>query len=83
MLVLGVLNDANPTGDVAEAQALALLLAFLSGAIMVLLGLLRMGGVSNFVSHSVLTGFTAAAAAIIAMSQARRERYRRALQNTL
>ena len=54
MLVLGVLNDSNPTGDVAEAKAIALLLAFLSGAIMILLGLLRMGGVSNFVSHSVL-----------------------------
>jgi SulP family sulfate permease len=47
----------------------ALTLAFMGGAIMLALGLLRLGRVVNFVSHSVVVGFTAGAAVLIVASQ--------------
>jgi SulP family sulfate permease len=49
--------------------ALALTLAFLSGVIMVALGLLRMGALVNFVSHDVIVGFTAGVGILIIVSQ--------------
>ena len=48
---------------------LVLLLAFIVGMVKLLLGVLRLGFLMNFVSHPVLTGFTSAAALIIAVSQ--------------
>lgn len=48
---------------------LALILAFLAGLLRVLLGLFRLGIIVNFLSQPVLTGFTNAAALIIAFSQ--------------
>jgi SulP family sulfate permease len=56
-------------GDPARYVALAGLLALLVGAIQVALGLLRLGVLVNFMSHSVLSGFTSAAAIMIAASQ--------------
>jgi SulP family sulfate permease len=53
----------------AQYMAAAMTLAFLSGAFLFLLGLLRMGFVANFMSHPVVTGFITASAAIIALSQ--------------
>jgi len=53
----------------AEYVALALVLALMVGVILVLLGLLRAGVLANFLSHSVLAGFTSAAAILIALSQ--------------
>ncbi|MGD9951960.1 MAG: SulP family inorganic anion transporter [Burkholderiales bacterium] len=47
----------------------ALTLAFMAGAIMLAMGLLRLGRVVNFVSHSVVVGFTAGAAVLIVASQ--------------
>ncbi|MDQ7825333.1 MAG: sulfate permease [Candidatus Eremiobacteraeota bacterium] len=55
--------------DPAEFAAYAALLALLAGAILVALGTLRFGFVDNFLSHPVVTGYTAAAALIIAVSQ--------------
>lgn len=52
-----------------EFIALALTLTFLAGAFQLGLGLARMGALVNFVSHSVIVGFTAGAAIIIATSQ--------------
>jgi SulP family sulfate permease len=52
-----------------EYVALALVLALMVGVILVLLGLLRAGVLANFLSHSVLAGFTSAAAILIALSQ--------------
>ncbi|MGH1334711.1 MAG: SulP family inorganic anion transporter [Aureispira sp.] len=49
--------------------ALAILLAFMVGAIQLLLGLLRLGFLVNFLSHPVISGFTSAAALIIGFSQ--------------
>jgi len=49
--------------------AYAILLALLVGLFQFLLGVLRLGLVVNFLSHPVISGFTAAAAIIIATSQ--------------
>jgi SulP family sulfate permease len=56
-------------GDPARYAALAGLLALLVGAIQILMGVLRLGVLVNFMSHSVLSGFTSAAAIVIAASQ--------------
>ena len=50
---------------------LAIVLALIVGVLQCAMGLLRMGFVVNFLSQPVLTGFTAAAALIIAVSQLR------------
>jgi SulP family sulfate permease len=46
-----------------------LLLTFLAGVFQWLLGLLRFGALVNFVSHSVVLGFTLGAAVVIAVGQ--------------
>lgn len=58
---------AMPGSD--EYVRLALTLSFLSGLIMLAMGWLRLGSLMNFVSHTVVVGFTAGAAALIASSQ--------------
>jgi sulfate permease, SulP family len=47
----------------------ALILSAESGLIMLLMALLRMGGLVNFISHPVLTGFTSGASILIIGSQ--------------
>ena len=47
----------------------AMTLAFMSGALLILLGFLKLGFVANFMSHPVVTGFVTASALIIALSQ--------------
>jgi len=54
-----------------EFIRLALTLTFLAGAFQLALGLARMGTLVNFVSHSVVVGFTAGAAILIVTSQLR------------
>ncbi|CAM3633780.1 putative sulfate transporter 4.2 [Pseudomonas reidholzensis] len=48
---------------------LILLLTFLGGVFQLLLGLIRFGALVNFVSHSVVLGFTLGAAIVIALGQ--------------
>ncbi len=48
---------------------LAILLAFLVGAFQFILGVLKMGFITNLLSRPVISGFTSAAAIIIAISQ--------------
>ena len=55
----------------AEYIRLALTLTFLVGAFQLGLGLARLGALVNFISHSVVIGFTAGAAILIAASQVR------------
>jgi SulP family sulfate permease len=62
---LAPLADGDPTRYAALAGVLALLV----GAIQMVMGLLRLGAVVTFMSHSVLSGFTSAAAIVIAASQ--------------
>lgn len=52
-----------------EYVSAALLLAFLSGAFLILLGVFRLGFLANFLSHPVIAGFITASGIIIAASQ--------------
>jgi len=47
----------------------SIILAAEGGLILLLMSLLRMGGLVNFISHPVLTGFTSGAAILIVLSQ--------------
>ena len=47
----------------------AIILAAEGGFILLLMAMLRMGGLVNFISHPVLTGFTSGAAILIVLSQ--------------
>jgi SulP family sulfate permease len=49
--------------------SLALTLTFMVGVLQLLMGLARLGTLVNFISHSVVVGFTAGAAILIASSQ--------------
>ncbi len=51
--------------------AAALILAVLSGAILLALGLLRLGFLANLLSHPVVSGFITASGILIAVSQAK------------
>ena len=46
--------------------ALAIMLALIIGSIQLLMGVFKLGFVMNFISHSVIAGFTTAASIIIA-----------------
>ncbi|CAN6442495.1 unnamed protein product [Victoria cruziana] len=50
---------------------LATLLAFMVGVMECIMGLLRLGWLIRFISHSVISGFTTASAVVIALSQAK------------
>ena len=49
--------------------AIALTLAFLSGAMLLLMGVLRLGFLASFLSHPVISGFISASALLIAAGQ--------------
>lgn len=55
----------------AEYLTAAIALAFLSGTLLVLMGLLRLGMLANLLSHPVISGFITASGLIIAASQLR------------
>ena len=52
-----------------EYLSAAIALAFLSGLMLTVMGLLRLGFLANFLSHPVISGFITASAIIIAMGQ--------------
>jgi len=73
-VAIASIMTASALGDLglattAETVAAALLLALMIGAILLALGLMRAGFLVNFLSHPVITGFTAAAALTIAVGQ--------------
>jgi len=59
----------NPETDIEAFVSLALVLTFLAGLFQFAMGLARMGKLVNFVSHSVIIGFTAGAGILIAFKQ--------------
>ncbi len=68
------LMTATAVSQVADAGSLAyidaaILLALMSGAMLLLFGLLRMGFLASFLSHPVIAGFITASGVIIAVSQ--------------
>jgi SulP family sulfate permease len=54
----------------AEYVAMAITLAFMVGIMQLVMGVVRLGALVNFISHSVVVGFTAGAACLIAAKQA-------------
>lgn len=52
-----------------QALAVAVTLAFLSGLILLAMGLLRLGFIAHFLSHPVVSGFITASGLLIAASQ--------------
>lgn len=57
--------------DPAAGMAAAVVLATLSGLVLLLMGVLRLGFLANFLSHPVIAGFIAASGILIAVSQVR------------
>jgi SulP family sulfate permease len=68
------LMTATAIGEHAAAGtpaywAIAITLAFLSGAMLLAMGLLRLGFLANFLSHPVISGFISASALLITAGQ--------------
>lgn len=70
IVVFATISPLAPVGS-SEYVALVLTLTLMVGGFQLLLGLLRMGTLVNFVSHTVVVGFTTGAAVLIAASQIR------------
>ncbi|MFH2045544.1 MAG: SulP family inorganic anion transporter [Pseudomonadota bacterium] len=68
IVILSSLSSIAAPGSV-EYIRLAITLTFLAGVFQLAFGLARMGILVNFVSHTVIVGFTAGAAILIATSQ--------------
>jgi SulP family sulfate permease len=68
LVVFATLAPLAAPGSAAYVQY-ALTLSFLSGLVMLAMGLARLGALVNFISHTVVVGFTAGAALLIAASQ--------------
>jgi SulP family sulfate permease len=68
IVVFATLSPLAEPGS-PEFVRLALTLTFLVGAIQIAMGAARMGSLVNFISHTVVIGFTAGAAILIASSQ--------------
>lgn len=64
-----LIKFVNPETDLEGFVSLALVLTFLAGFFQLVMGILRMGKLVNFVSHSVIIGFTAGAGILIAFKQ--------------
>jgi len=82
MVSTGLTSIIDPKGELEasggieaneEAQALyqtlAIQASFLMGVVYIIMGVLRLGFVTIFLSHAVVSGFTTGAAVIIGMSQ--------------
>jgi SulP family sulfate permease len=68
------LMTASTLGQIAAAGtadyiAAALTVAFMSGGMLLLLGVFRLGFLANFLSHPVISGFITASALLIAVGQ--------------
>jgi len=70
VIMAASLPSLAPSGS-DEYVALAITLAFMVGVLQLIMGLVRLGTLVNFISHSVVVGFTAGAACLIAAKQAR------------
>lgn len=68
LMTLTAAGSVAPTGS-AEFIAAALVLALLSGLMLLAMGVLRLGFLANLLSHPVVSGFITASGIIIATSQ--------------
>ncbi|KAL2571077.1 hypothetical protein GLYMA_18G286000v4 [Glycine max] len=67
---------SNVLGSIADSSTelyteLAILLSLMVGIMECIMGLLRLGWLIRFISHSVISGFTTASAIVIGLSQAK------------
>ncbi len=67
LVLAGVSTLAQP--GTPEYISLVLTLMFMVGILQFLMGVLRLGFLTNFISHAVISAFTSAAAIIIGLSQ--------------
>lgn len=68
LMTAATVGEYAAVGTAAYWQV-AITLAFLSGAILLAMGLLRLGFIANFLSHPVISGFITASGLLIAASQ--------------
>ena len=68
LMTAAAIGQVAETGTAGYAVA-ALTLAFLSGGMLLLMGILRLGFLANFLSHPVISGFISASGILIAASQ--------------
>ncbi len=68
LVVFGITAGLAQQGSPDYLQ-IVLLLAFMAGGIRIVMGLARLGNLLNFVSHSVILGFTAGAGVLITFNQ--------------
>lgn len=67
MTAIAVAQVATP--ETPEYWGAAIVLAFLSGLILIAMGILKMGWIANYLSHSVISGFITASGILIAATQ--------------
>ena len=68
LMTAAAIGQHAPAGT-PEYWAVAITLAFLSGLLLLSMGLLRLGFLANFLSHPVISGFISASGILIAASQ--------------
>ena len=68
LMTAAAIGHHAPAGT-PEYWAVAITLAFLSGLLLLSMGLLRLGFLANFLSHPVISGFISASGILIAASQ--------------
>ncbi len=68
LMTAAAVGEHAALGSAAYWQ-IAITLAFLSGAMLLTMGLLRLGFLANFLSHPVISGFISASGLLIAASQ--------------
>ncbi|MDO9075813.1 MAG: sulfate permease [Rubrivivax sp.] len=68
LMTAAAIGQSAQAGSAAYWTA-AITLAFLSGAMLLLMGLLKLGFLANFLSHPVISGFISASGLLIAISQ--------------
>lgn len=68
IVLMSIVSDVAEPGS-SEFISTMLALTLITGVIQLILGLLRVGSLVNFISHTVVIGFTAGASILIATSQ--------------
>jgi SulP family sulfate permease len=69
LMTASAIGQAAAQGGPADQLAAAGVLALLSGGMLTLMGVLRLGFLANFLSHPVISGFITAAGILIAAGQ--------------
>ena len=66
---IGAVVVAHPTLTSSDQVTLAALLAFMSGVILILMGIFKLGRIVSLLTPTIISAFTSAAATIIAINQ--------------